>query len=375
MNPLSSIGKKCVWAVDIGAGSGAKLGLGEIVSGNKIAPQMRTAFLAREQYGDSAETLAVNLAAVLKKLIPEGRNFAPIAVGLACPGLFNSDGTCFAISNIQMLRGKNLPKLLKEQLGIPVFIENDANAGGIAEWDLARHTLLYWVLGGGWGGAWISSQGVVYHPVLDWDGKDESLHMTNEPGYSTPILLSECEKIFTHEKVSLESFLKYAREADYKDGPNKRSDSFRAEALLCGPGRWRLFRSVVDSMQADLSKLGETCARALDKPGTSGPYLQQLCEDDFEPALKTERIFGRVLGLGAEQMWNQMLADNPAPGIPAYIAGGPARLFDFFAPHTIAEMEQRNIPIKLVRSEVELRDENPNLRGAAVLALHRAHLR
>ncbi len=64
-------------------------------------------------------------------------------------------------------------------------------------------------------------------------------------------------------------------------------------------------------------------------------------------------------------------APQPAPKPKRSRSSGPAKLFDFFAPHAMDEMARRNVPIKLVRSEVELRDENPNLRGAAVMAYER----
>ena len=52
---------------------------------------------------------------------------------------------------------------------------------------MVRTDLLYWVFGGGWGGAWIDRAGQVRFPALDWDGNDRKLHYTNEPGYGIPL--------------------------------------------------------------------------------------------------------------------------------------------------------------------------------------------
>ena len=363
--------KRCVWAVDLGAGSGAKLGLVDVLPGHRIASEVHTALLPREQYGSTGEELATRISVLLKKLAQNMPGAEPLALGIASPGLFRSDGSYFLVSNLGFLRDQNLPALLRHKLGVPVFIENDANAGGLAEWDLARHALFYWVFGGGWGGAWISAQGGVRFPAVDWDGKDTSLHLTNEPGYATPILHADCRAVFDAEGIQYDLFLDRLIEADYMKGPDGRTDCFRAEGLLSGPGRWRLFRAVLDSLQIELKSLGEPYATAFEKHITAGPYLQQFCEEGHQAAYITEHIFGRVLGIGAKAIWLNAHRDGAQGGLPVYLAGGPARLYDYFVPHAIEEMRKREVPLRLMRSQIEARDENPNLRGAAVLAANR----
>jgi len=75
-------------------------------------------------------------------------------IGLASPGLFRSDGSFIVAANLPFLKDQNLKELLREKSGgIPVEIDNDANSGALAEWSVLRIEILYWVFGGGWGGA------------------------------------------------------------------------------------------------------------------------------------------------------------------------------------------------------------------------------
>ena len=71
---------------------------------------------------------------------------------------------------------------------------------------MTREEFLYWVLGGGWGGAWVADDGRVMFPSTGWDGADGTLHHTNEPGYSVPLAKEALGQIFADEGASLESF-------------------------------------------------------------------------------------------------------------------------------------------------------------------------
>ena len=125
-------------------------------------------------------------------------------------------------------------------------IDNDANLGGLAEWSVLKTDLLYWVFGGGWGGVWIDKAGTVKFPALDWDGKGTSLHYTNEPGFAIPLSKLTLKTLFYQFGVSFDRFEQIVVEDLHLPepklaGPGGDPDSIRAEVILSGPGRCRLF--------------------------------------------------------------------------------------------------------------------------------------
>ena len=170
--------------IDIGTGLGAKMGLFADPS-----HQLGAGLLRRGEFGDDFQQFVGNLQERLNQLLSENckRMNEVRAIGVASPGLLCSDGSYLLAANVPLLTGHNLKQRLAAETGIPVAIDNDANAGGLAEWSAMRTELLYWVFGGGWGGAWIDGAGTVRFPALDWDGDDKSLHYTNEPGYAIPL--------------------------------------------------------------------------------------------------------------------------------------------------------------------------------------------
>ncbi len=184
----------CLYAAaDVGAGAGAAVGLFD--SGGRLLSET---LVPLSRYGGSAGGLAEALGEATSGLLDErvAGGGSLCAMGIACPGLFRSDGSALAVANLPFLKDVNLPELVGARLGVPAAIVNDADAGALAEWSLARAELLYWVFGGGWGGAWVSADGRILHPSVDWDGEDASLHYTNEPGYSVPIEKSLLGELF-----------------------------------------------------------------------------------------------------------------------------------------------------------------------------------
>ena len=99
-----------------------------------------------------------------------------------------------------------------EKTGLPTAIDNDANLGGLAEWSVVQTDLLYWVFGGGWGGAWVDKTGQVRFPAIDWDGDDRKLHYTNEPGYGIPLDKLTLKALFYQYGASFDRFEQIAAE-------------------------------------------------------------------------------------------------------------------------------------------------------------------
>ena len=103
--------------------------------------------------------------------------------------------------------------------------------------------LLYWVFGSGWGGAWISKDGVINFPSTDWKGDDSALHLTNEPGYAIPLNKLDIRTLFSEANSSYERFeniLQRELGPDAMTGPSGDTESIRAETILSGPSTQRL---------------------------------------------------------------------------------------------------------------------------------------
>lgn len=368
-------------AIDVGAGSGSKVG---VFSGREIAGRGRQplgeALLPVGQYGGSPESLAdgllETLAGLLERLNVQRDGLR--AVGVSCAGLFRSDGSAIVVSNMRFLWDANLPELLRERLRVPVRFANDADAGALAEWSLLHEELLYWVLGGGWGGAWVSADGEVRHASLDWDGDDASLHYTNEPGYAIPLGKDMLRELFAREGASFDRleeicieepcFEELRRDRGELTGPSGRRDCVRAELLVSGPGRWRMFRALSGGDRDFARYLSAKEASDLEDPATAGEVISRLNELDVDAAVRTDRLFGLVLAEAAGVLFDQAARDGCPGGIPIYLAGGPSRALGLFGPSAADAMRAKGITSELRPSRLEKEGRNANLLGAAVLA-------
>ena len=150
-------------AIDIGAGQSTKVALccspSEIIEEDELPVR---------EYGASFEAYSRALAGLIETVISRAgqRREDLRGIGVATAGILASDGRFLLIANVPVLQGRNMKTWLADRFGVPVGIDNDANAGGLAEWSVLQVELLYWVFGGGWGGAWISKDGQVMYPAL-----------------------------------------------------------------------------------------------------------------------------------------------------------------------------------------------------------------
>lgn len=364
------MGKTGLVAIDLGAGGGAKIG----VFASPERPLAET-ILPVGEYGGTAGALADRLVGKAEALLDKsGLAMADVrAIGIATPGLLRSDGSHLLSANIGFLCENNLKQLVEDRASAPVAIDNDANAGGLAEWAVLRVELLYWVLGGGWGGAWISKEGEVRFPSLDWDRDDSSLHYTNEPGYATPLEKTELRRLAQEAGVSyerLEAILAedLADEDGVVRGPSGNPDHVRAEALLSGPGRWRLFRAVAGEDKSYQRFLSADGIAEIDDPSVAGKHIDTLSKCGVESALAADRLFGEILAYAAAIQFEQACGDGMPDRIPVCLAGKPSLALPFFGPAAQAAMVRRGMLAYLRPSAVDERGSNPNLLGAAVLA-------
>ncbi|MCX7934408.1 MAG: ROK family protein [Planctomycetota bacterium] len=352
-------------AIDLGAGGGAKLALYD--SQRRL---LRQTLLPRRRYGETAEALADQLAEAGKIL---ARRRPVSGIGIASPGLFRRNGTYLLAANLPFLNNQNLPRLMAARLDAPAGIENDANAGGLAEWAVLQCELLYWVLGGGWGGAWISRCGEVRFPALDWNGDDRTLHYSNEPGYAIPLSKARLRRLFANHGISWEIFeanlLQEQRPADgVLRGPAKSSATLRAESIVSGTGRWRLFQAASADQKNPWRYLDRQGQKAILDPGTAGPYLNLLSRRGIAWAVRADRLFGAALAEAADVLLQQARQQGCPPTVPIAMAGKPSKALPYFGPAAQQALVARGYEVYLRPSAIEEIGGNANLLGACVVA-------
>ncbi len=357
-------------AIDLGAGLGAKVGLFTTAH-----HQLGADLLHREKFADSFESFTGQLVQVLDELANKhGKRLVQTrAIGIASPGLFRSDGTYLLAANLPFLTGHNLKQRLAEQTGLLVAIDNDANLGGLAEWSVLQTDLIYWVFGGGWGGVWIDKAGTVKFPALDWDGKDTSLHYTNEPGFAIPLSKLTLKTLFYQFGVSFDRFEQIVAEDLHLPepkltGPGGDPDSIRAEVILSGPGRCRLFRAVVgdDNFYERFLDIHET--KQMTDPSIAGRLISKLSTMRVESAVNTDRLFGRMLAEATLLMIRQARRDGLPETLPICLGGKPSYALPYFGPTAQRRLGAAGVMSYLRPSVIDERGFNANLVGAAVLA-------
>jgi len=357
-------------AIDIGAGLGVKLGL--FADPHR---QLADGLVRADEFGEDFDSFVHSLLAGLDKLLTSnGRKMGDArAIGVASPGLFRSDGSYLLAANLLFLCGQNLKDRIAKETGLAVGIDNDANLGGLAEWSVVRTDLLYWVFGGGWGGAWIDKSGAVRFPALDWDGDDRHLHYSNEPGYAIPLPKLALKALFYQYGASFERFEQIAAEdlglADGRlIGPAGDPNSIRAEVLLSGPGRCRLFRAVVgdDDFYFRFLDIHET--EEMTDPSIAGKLISKLSNMRVEPAVNTDRLFGRILAEAALILYRQARRDGLPEGVPICLGGKPSYALPYFGPSAQRRLGAAGVMSYLRPSVIDERGLNANLVGAAVLA-------
>ncbi len=355
-------------ALDLGTGLGTKIA---VFSGTQN--QLAETTLKVENYGETFETYTSALKTEIEDFLQnlEIRIKDISAAGIASAGILKSDGSFQLIQNYPVFNGYNLKTSIENDLGFPTAIDNDANAGGLAEWSILRMEILYWVFGGGWGGSWISKDGNVRFPSRDWDGKDESLHPTNEPGYVIPLNKLDIKNLFYEVHASYERFEKILYEEKGDEalvGPCGNSGTLRAEVILSGPGRCRLFRAIVgdDDFYERFLDIKET--EKMTDPSVAGEYISKLSGMRVESAINTDRLYGKILAYATRELLKRARKDGMPENIPICLGGKPSYALPYFGPSTQRILGKMGFMNYLRPSVIDERGINANLMGAAVLA-------
>ncbi len=355
-------------SVDLGAGQGTKLAIFQ-----GIHTLVKETILHIDTYGPDFDSycraLEKKIISLLKELDMPVKTIK--SIGIASAGILKNDGTFQLIANIASFNNHNLKKALFEMFDLPTAIDNDANAGALAEWSVLRTELLYWVFGGGWGGAWVSKEGVVRFPSTDWDNNDASLHLTNEPGYAIGLNKLDIRPLFSEVNASYERFEEILRNelgAKALIGPDNDSNSLRAETILSGPGRFRLFRAIVGDDDFYERFLDISEAEGISNPAEAGRYISKLSGMRVETAVNTDRLYGKILAFATRQLIRTSKKDGLPDNIPICLGGKPSYALPYFGPSAQRVLGKMGFLNYLRPSVVDERGINANLLGAAVLA-------
>jgi len=357
-------------AIDIGAGRGTKIGLFR----EDLTPLSETLLplsLYGELFGDFADALITELE---KSLREEGYAQEDVlGLGISTAGIIGRDGSFLLFINQPQFNGSNLKTHLEKALNRPAGIANDADAGGLAEWSVLQTELLYWVFGGGWGGSWISGDGRIMHPSDGWDRDDSSLHYTNEPGYAIPLDKYRLRILFSEVGASYDLFEKQLLEDRNLPewiilGPNRNPGALRAEVILSGSGRCRLFRSIVgdDDFYEKFLDIHEV--KEMLDPTVAGRHIDKLSGLRVEAAINTDRLYGKILAEAARIMLKSAQAEGMKPGLPICLGGKPSYALPYFGPSCQRLLGKMGYMNYLRPSVLDERGSNANLIGAAVLA-------
>ena len=117
--------KKNILSIDIG---GSKLVAGLIdLEGNIVLKEKRLLTVK-----PTKNYLTKNIVEMIDSLLDQ-KNIDIDCVGVAVPGLADKDNGVLVYAPFSGIRDYKIGDILTEKLKIPVFIENDANAGAHAE--------------------------------------------------------------------------------------------------------------------------------------------------------------------------------------------------------------------------------------------------
>lgn len=355
-------------AIDIGAGQGTRVGLFR-----NPATLLEERYFSLGEYGGDYGSFLGRVTGEIQGLLALRKNEPLRAIGIATPGVLQGDGGFKWVQNIPFLEGANLKNDLAGAFGVSVGVANDADAGALAEWSVLRIDLLYWVFGGGWGGAWVTADGELMFPSTDWDGRDSSLHYTNEPGVSVPLEKIVLKELFAEIGASydrLERILdeEFGDDEEHRLGPGGDSETLRAETILSGPGRCRLFRAVVgdDDFYERFLDIHES--KEMSDPTVAGKHISKLSSMRVEAAVNTDRLYGKILAQATRTLIKAAKSDGLPEGIPICLGGKPSYALPYFGPSAQRMLGRMGLMNYLRPSIVDERGLNANLVGAAVVA-------
>lgn len=275
----------------------------------------------------SAEAVIADIEAAVEAVIDACGS--PAAVGIGLPSQIDRSGRVVSSVNIP-LAGVALADTLRERLGAPVFIDNDANCAALGEAHApgaeATHDLVMYTLGTGVGGGVVIG-GRIFRGFSGLGGE------------------------LGHAVV----------QADGPECPGACPNRGCLEALCSGTALER------DASALAAERPGSRLAGAADDEGrVHGRAVVAAARDGDADAGELMSAFGRWLGIGISNAINVFEPER------VIVGGGLSSAADLFFERAVAEARSRALPALAERVEIGLARGGPDagLIGAALLARH-----
>jgi glucokinase len=276
---------------------------------------------------------SVDLAAQVARLVAELRDSsgAPVAaVGVGVPGLVNPQtGRVVISSDIPAVVREDLRAALSQAAGLPVALDNDANAGALGEYAAGAgrgsRNMFYVTIGTGIGGALILD-GRLWHGASGFAG--EFGHITIDPegiecscgNYGCLETVASAPNIVrrTHERLMRDSTSSLSRlglnknfsAADIAHAA-KDGDDFAA-LMMARTGRYigTAIASVINLLNTERVVLGGGVMDAGEL--ILDPIVQEARRRSFQPNFESTQIVAATLGPDAVPIGAALLARDAA---------------------------------------------------------------
>ncbi len=358
-------------AIDIGAGLGTKIAIAGVKEYE--TNYLNEHLLSLHDYGHKPEAFTNKIVQIIKEMMRSCNldNSALCSIGVSIPGFADEHQKIISCNNLPFLDDFDIKSQLIKAFKVNVTINNDADCGGLAQWNTQKSELLYWAFGGGWGGAWVNENGSIQFPNINWDGTDNSIHLTNDPGYVLHFSKKRMHALFNEYGVSWSQFidrldLELTQESFLRSAFYTESDRLRAEVFASGKGLWRLYHAQITP--DDLNEIPEIKKQQLLDSSAAGPLIFKRFNQGDKIAKKAVSLFGRILGEAAVDVLKTAWSDGASLNIPVYFGGGLAKSFSVFAPMVEAVLKNAGIQSNMYQCNHLKTGQNANLLGAFCVA-------
>ena len=276
---------------------------------------------------------ANQVTAQAARFVAEFRDVAPVAgIGIGIPGLVNPQTERVLVSSdLPTLARSDLHAELAQQTGLPVLIENDANAGAYGEYVVGTgkgsRNMFYVTIGAGIGGAlilngklWLGASGFAGefgHITIDPDGIPCVCGNTGclETVASAPNIVRR-----THERLYRDGTSSLSRLVVNKDftaadiaREAKAGDDF-AMLMIERTGRFigTAIASVINLLNIERIILGGGVMEAGDL--ILDPIIREAGRRSFQPSFEATQILAAALGTDAVSIGAAMRARDAHKG-------------------------------------------------------------